>query len=86
MEIFKESEKSLCHDCFNINEKCARVSKVCGTDSKIGRAFIERCSKFNKPITTISNYKNTSISVQAKRETRVEMMGGGHIDPENGVK
>lgn len=49
-ELFKLSSKSVCHTCINIDKKCALVWKNCGTDSKIGKAFISSCTKYNVPL------------------------------------
>lgn len=48
-ELFKISSKSICHKCSNIDKKCSLVAKVCETDSKIGKGFVAKCTKFNKP-------------------------------------
>lgn len=79
MEIFKESKKSICHNCKNVNEKCyKRVTQItCGTDSKIGKAFVEKCTSFNKPL-GLKNYNKNTVSTKHAVDTRVEMMGGGH--------
>lgn len=82
MEIFKESKMSLCNKCNNINETCnMNVSMSCGTDSKIGKAFVEKCNTFNKSMGQ-THAKSKVLSVANMQDTRVEMMGGGHADPE----
>jgi len=78
MEIFKESKKSICNRCYNINETCStNVFMTCGTDNKIEKAYVESCMQFNKPIDSCS-YKKYTIKTSHKADTRVEMMGGGH--------
>ena len=62
--------------CFNISNKCDDVSKLCGTDSKIGLGFVVKCSMFNKIKPSYSN--GESVAVANQSETRVEMMGGGY--------
>ena len=49
-ELFKLSKKAICHGCSNIENKCAMVQKVCDTDAKIGKGYVSRCTKLNKPI------------------------------------
>jgi len=49
-EPFKISKKSICHGCINIDQKCNFVWKNCETDSKEGKAFVSKCTKFNKPM------------------------------------
>ena len=83
MEIFKESAKSICHNCDNIELKCSgKIMITCGTDPKISKAFVQNCNKFNTDLYAKNETKTRTLSVQARRETRVEMMGGGHADPE----
>lgn len=78
MEVFKISKKSVCNSCFNINHECSLLSgKSCGTDTKVGYAFIESCSWLNKKITEIVHVRNI-IKVDHCPESRVDMMGGGH--------
>lgn len=74
-KYFKTSSKSICHECFNINEKCSMIEKSCGTDSKIGQSYVESCSLFNKKKQNVEYYANT-ISAYSP-ESRIEMMGGG---------
>lgn len=51
-ELFKISPKALCHKCKNIDQKCSLVTKVCDTDSKIGKGYVVKCTKFNMPFET----------------------------------
>jgi hypothetical protein len=81
-ETFKISKKSICHSCFNINEKCSMVHKSCNTDSKIGKSFVAKCSKYNKDMSADSNNVKGDgrITVSHAADSRVEMMGGGYKD------
>jgi len=83
VEVFKKSLKSICHNCININEICSSINKTCGTDSKMGLAYIEKCSKFNKDITE-DKIRSSKIVVQNKSDSRIEMMGGGFKEVLNG--
>ena len=83
MEIFKKSEKSICHECFNVNALCnTSTLKTCDTDPSIKAAYIKSCDYFNKDMSKRKTTNDNRISIPHKRETRVEMMGGGHSDPE----
>lgn len=49
LEIFKQSLESLCQSCEFINRVCAnKVFITCGTDTKIGLAFVERCDQYEE--------------------------------------
>ena len=74
-KYFKTSKKSICHDCFNVNEKCSMVEKCCGTDSKIGQSFVQSCTMFNKENKNVV-YRINTVSAYSP-ESRIEMMGGG---------
>lgn len=76
MEIFKKSNKSICHKCSNFNEKCSMVSKYCETDNKIGLGFVVRCSRFNKELIESLSEKYI-VKVDKAADSRIEMMGGG---------
>jgi hypothetical protein len=81
MEVFKVSKKSICHNCFNVKEKCEnKVSMMCGTDRKIGGSFVQTCGSYNRKIKKYNSScaSTTSISVGHSADTRKEMMGGGH--------
>lgn len=86
MDLFKKSNKSICHNCRNINEKCSLVTKVCGTDSKIGYSFVQKCSKFNKDMSAVIQHKSNRIIVDNSADSRIEMMGGGFKEVRNGNK
>lgn len=75
-DIFKNSPKSICHQCFNINENCMMPMKVCETDKKLHIAYVTRCQAFNAPMK--KEYEAKTVSVQTAADTRIEMMGGGH--------
>ena len=79
MEKFKESQKSICHRCFNVQYNCSLVDKWCETDRKIGMAYVKSCSKFNKSINSVKVETNY-VTVDVKQDSRVEMMGGGYAD------
>lgn len=74
-KYFKTSKKSICHECFNLNTKCSKVEKSCGTDSKIGQSFVYSCSLFNKEKNSIEHSDNKISAMPA--DSRIEMMGGG---------
>jgi hypothetical protein len=78
MDPFKRSPKSICHQCSNINEDCKDTHKSCGTDSKLGVSFVQRCSSFNRPMGELSKKSTAPVAVDAPVDSRVEMMGGGH--------
>lgn len=75
-EPFKESLKSLCHNCKNKELDCFTASKVCGTDSKIGKSFIEKCGSFNKDMVA-KVYEAAEVKTENSADSRIEMMGGG---------
>lgn len=80
---FKESKKSICHNCFNINNNCSFASKVCDTDSKTGLAFVSKCAMLNKDISE-KKYETSSVKVDNSPDSRIEMMGGGFKDNKYG--
>lgn len=55
------------------------VSKTCETDSKIGKGYVSRCSRFNLPLVEVKKdiYK---VTVDNSSDSRIEMMGGGFKD------
>lgn len=76
MDLFKNSPKSICHQCFNIKEDCSRPMKSCGTDKKMHIAYVQKCESFNRPMS--KTYESKSVAVDAAVDSRVDMMGGGH--------
>lgn len=77
MEKFKKSTKSICHGCNNINEVCSiKTFKTCGTDSKIGFSFVEKCNMFNKDFNEKKVTKKVYVTAGHKPETRSENIGG----------
>lgn len=75
-EPFKESLKSICRKCSNLQEDCFSATKACGTDSKLGKSFVERCGSFNKDLAQKKAEANI-ITVENATDSRIEMMGGG---------
>lgn len=48
LEIFKLSDKSICKQCTKLKDTCAnKYNKWCGTDPKIGKAFVKKCTGYN---------------------------------------
>lgn len=75
-EPFKESLKSICHKCSNIKKDCFEAIKTCGTDSKIGKSFVEKCGSFNKEL-VLKKYEANILKTDNAVDSRIEMMGGG---------
>ncbi len=81
MEIFKKSKESICNGCNNVMEVCnVKTMKACGTDKKLRVAFVESCSHYNKPFVFSDSSESTTVSVNHSVDSRVEMMGGGHVE------
>ena len=76
MEIFKESKKSICHTCFNIDKECGDTFKTCGTDSKICKAFVQTCNYHNKDFNISNESISKTIAIKNKPDTRSECIGG----------
>lgn len=78
-EKFKQSKKSICKTCCNINSKCNLVvSMKCETDSTIGLSFVNSCNMYNADMSKPKNYSDNKVSVSHATDSRIEMMGGGH--------
>lgn len=76
-KLFKSSKISICHNCYNVNEKCSiATEKICDTDSKTRMSFVKSCNRFNRPFVFESYIENT-VSVQALQDSRIDTIGGG---------
>lgn len=75
LELFKKSQKSICHQCFNFENNCIETTKSVCTDKKLLIAFLKECNMFNKKM--IAVYEKNKVASDNKPESRVDMMGGG---------
>lgn len=76
-EPFKESAKSICRKCFNVENDCFYAIKTCSTDAKIGKSYVEKCGSFNKELIQ-KEYEKAAVTVANAADSRIEMMGGGY--------
>lgn len=56
-EIFKISKQSICRTCEKFNEICNLVTfKICGTDRKIGKAYVASCASYENIDSKVSSF------------------------------
>jgi hypothetical protein len=59
------------------------VWKTCGTDSKIGKSYVQACTKHNKDFDKVDDVTGSnSVTVDNASDSRIEMMGGGFTEKE----
>ncbi len=72
--LYKDSKKSICKSCTNINEDCFEAFKICETDK--GLSYVKSCAGLNRDLKRVE-YVEKTIAVQAMQDSRQDSMGGG---------